>query len=247
MKDSPRPRVLAGTSGFAFEEWRGGFYPPELPVRRFLSHYAAQLPTVEVNASFYRMPSEATLRTWAEQTPEDFRFAFKAHRRITHVKRLQDTEAELRWTAERLAVLGGRLGPVLFQCPPSLKCDLALLEDFLASLPPFPQVAVEFRHPSWFREDTEQLLRRYRVALCAAEDDESCDPVVWTAGFGYLRLHRLHYTRAELEGWAARVRQAPVGEVFCYFTHDTGPQAVAFARSLMDLCAAREGPGQAVR
>lgn len=243
----PGSRLLAGTSGFAFPEWRGVFYPPDLPARRFLAYYAGQLPTVEVNASFYRMPSEETLQAWAAQTPEEFRFAFKAHRRITHIKRLRDVETELRWTADRLAVLGRRLGPVLFQCPPSLRCDLPLLEEFLVCLPPFRQVAVEFRHPSWFCEATYTLLRRHRVALCAAEDEESCDPVVWTAAFGYLRLHRLQYTHAELERWAARVRQAPAAEVFCYFTHDTGPQAVAFARSLMELCTAPEGPDHGVR
>lgn len=232
-----RPRVWAGTSGFAFPSWRGAFYPPEVPPDRFLSHYARALPTVEVNATFYRMPSEATLRAWVAQTPPGFRFALKAHRRITHTKRLQDVDAELRWTAERFGALGERLGPVLFQCPPSLRCDLRRLEGFLVALPPLPAVAVEFRHPSWFQDATYDLLRRHRVALCAAEDEESSDPVVWTAAFGYWRLHRLRYDRAALEAWAARARQAPVRELFCYFTHDSGPEAVGFAQTLMELSA----------
>lgn len=238
----PRPQVLAGTSGFSFPEWRGRFYPQDLPEDRFLQYYAAQLPTVEVNATFYRMPPEATLRAWAEQTPAGFQFAVKAHRRITHLKRLHRVDSELRWTAERLEALGSHLAVVLFQCPPSLRRDPELLEDFLASLPPFPRVALEFRHPSWFQEDTYERLRRYRVALCAAEDEEGCDPVVWTAPFGYLRLHRLRYGRDELLAWAQRLREAPVSQVFCYFTHDTGPEAVKFARALMQLCAREASP-----
>lgn len=230
------PRVLAGTSGFAFPEWRGGFYPEGLSPQRFLSHYVRHLPTVEVNATFYRMPSEATLRSWAAQTPRHFRFAVKAHRRITHVKRLAGVEADLRGMAERLEALGDRLGPVLFQCPPSLRCDLDLLDRFLHALPPLPQVALEFRHPTWFHEETYARLRRHRVALAAAEDDGGGDPVVWTAPFGYLRLHRLRYGPEALEAWARRLRQAPVAEVFCYFTHDAGPEAVAFARALMEAC-----------
>lgn len=231
------PRVWAGTSGFAFPEWRGAFYPPKLPPDQFLSHYARVLPTVEVNATFYRMPSEATLRAWLAQTPPGFRFALKAHRRITHTKRLEDVDAELRWAAERFGALRDRLGPVLFQCPPSLRCDLGRLEGFLAALPPLPAVAVEFRHPSWFQDATYDLLRRHRVAVCAAEDEESCDPRVWTASFGYWRLHRLRYDRPALEAWAGRAREAPVRELFCYFTHDSGPEAVEFARTLMELAA----------
>lgn len=235
--------VRAGTSGFAFPEWRGAFYPADLAADRFLSYYATQLPTVEVNSTFYRMPSEETLRAWAEQTPPGFLFAVKAHRRITHVKRLRDVDAELRWTSERLGALQDRLGAVLFQCPPSLKCDLHVLEQFLAASPPLPRVAAEFRHPTWFQEGTYELLRRYRVALCVGEDEDGSDPLVWTAPFGYLRLHRLRYEPDQLRTWAARLREAPVAEVFCYFTHDAGPRAVAFARTLMELCAAEPEPG----
>lgn len=240
MSRGPGPRVLAGTSGFAFPDWRGGFYPEDLSPARFLSYYARHLPTVEVNATFYRMPAEATLRGWAAQTPPQFRLAVKAHRRVTHLKRLDGVEADLRWMAERLESLGDRLGPVLFQCPPSLRCDLDLLDRFLGALPPLPAVAVEFRHPSWFHEETYARLRRHRVALCAAEDEEGADPVEWTAPFGYLRLHRLRYGPHELEAWARRLREAPVAEVFCYFTHDAGPEAVAFARALMDACRREE-------
>ncbi len=232
------PRVLAGTSGFAFAEWKGGFYPRELPDDRLLSHYAAHLPTVEINVSFYRMPTEAMLEGWKAQTPAGFRFAIKAHRRITHLKRLRDVDQDVRWLHERVSVLGDRLGPVLFQLPPSFRRDLPLLERFLAALPPLPFVAVEFRHATWHDDATYDVLRTYRAALCIAEDETSCEPLVHTAPFGYYRLHRLRYTEAQIAGWAGHVRAAaPLDPVFCYFTHETGPEAVTYARTLMELVA----------
>lgn len=236
MTSSPRPvsRVLAGTSGFAFPEWRGTFYPPKLPPGGMLAHYAAHLPTVELNVSFYRTPSQATVARWAAAVPPSFRFATKAHRRITHEKRLRGAEEELRLLHDRLQGLGPTLGPVLFQLPPFLRYDLPLLEDFLAALPPLPQVAVEFRHPTWFTEGTYDLLRRRGAALVVAEDDQSCDPLVATAGFGYYRLHRLGYTEEQILAWAHRLRASPSGLAYCYFTHETGPESVAYARRLME-------------
>jgi uncharacterized protein YecE (DUF72 family) len=198
-----------------------------------LSHYAAQLPTVEINVSFYRMPTAATLEGWKSQVPVHFRFAIKAHRRITHVKRLRDVDDDVRWLRERVAILGNALGPVLFQCPPSLHRDDALLETFLAGMPPFPMVVLEFRHASWYHDEVYNLLSRYRAALCIAEDDESRDPLVHTAPFGYYRLHRLHYDDSALRFWADHLRSAAVASAFCYFTHDTGPEATDYARRLM--------------
>ena len=213
-------RILAGTSGFAFAEWKGGFYPPDLKQDRMLGFYAGHLPTVEINVSFYRMPTSKMLEDWKAQTPPHFRFAVKAHRRITHIKRLRDVDEEVRWLHERVTELGERLGPVLFQLPPSLPQDLALLEGFLATLRPMPYVAVEFRHASWHQDATYDLLRRHRVALCIAEDEQSCEPLV----------------TAQLEGWADHLRSAPhLSPVFCYFTHETGPEAIAYARALTDL------------
>jgi len=229
-------RILAGTSGFAFAEWKGGFYPPDLKQDRMLGFYAGHLPTVEINVSFYRMPTSKMLEDWKAQTPPQFRFAVKAHRRITHIKRLRDVDEEVRWLHERVTELGERLGPVLFQLPPSLRQDLPLLEGFLGTLRPLPYVAVEFRHASWHQDATYDLLRRHRIALCIAEDEQSCEPLVHTAPFGYYRLHRLHYTTAQLEGWAGHLRSAPyISPVFCYFTHETGPEAVTYARALTDL------------
>ncbi len=228
-------RVLAGTSGFAFAEWKGEFYPADLPADRMLSHYAEYLPTVEINVSFYRMPTDKMLEGWKVQTPGHFLFAIKAHRRITHVKRLRDVGEDVRWLHERVTALGERLGPVLFQLPPSLRQDLPLLESLLAAIPPLKYVAVEFRHATWHQDATYDLLRRYHAALCIAEDDTSCDPLVHTARFGYYRLHRLRYTDQQLRAWAEHLEGAQVRPAFCYFTHETGAEAVTYARTLMSL------------
>lgn len=231
-----QPRVLAGTSGFAFAEWKPQFYPADLPADRLLSHYAAHLPTVEINVSFYRMPTDKMLEGWKAQTPPAFQFAIKAHQRITHRKRLRDVDEDVRWLYDRVTALGERLGPVLFQLPPSLRQDLPLLESFLAGLPPLRYVAFEFRHATWHQEATYELLRRYRAALVIAEDDASSDPLVHTAPFGYYRLHRLRYTDEQLSGWARHLQEAPqIRPAFCYFTHETGPEAVTYARTLMAL------------
>ncbi|HLW60282.1 MAG TPA: DUF72 domain-containing protein [bacterium] len=232
----PGPRILAGTSGFAFAEWKGGFYPADLRQERMLGFYAEHLPSVEINVSFYRMPTSKMLEDWRGQTPASFRFAIKAHRRITHVKRLRDVDDDVRWLCERVTELGDRLGPVLFQLPPSFRQDLPLLESFLATLRPLPYVAIEFRHATWHADATYDLLRRHRVALCIAEDEASCEPLVHTASFGYYRLHRMQYTPVQLEGWAEHLRAAAeLRPIFCYFTHETGPEAVAYARALMNL------------
>ena len=232
------PRVMAGTSGFSFKEWKGGFYPPDLPAERYLSFYAARLPTVEINASFYRMPAAETLEAWKDQTPESFRFTIKAHRSITHMRRLRDVDENLRWLYERITVLGPRLGPVLFQFPPTFKRDLPLLQQFLAGLPPLPYVALEFRHETWRDEPVYETMRTYRAALCIAEDDDSTDPRVHTASWGYYRLHRLRYTEEQLAEWAEHLAGVPdLRPVFCYFTHDTGPEAITYAERLMALVA----------
>jgi uncharacterized protein YecE (DUF72 family) len=229
-------RILAGTSGFAFAEWKGGFYPTDLPGERMLSYYAEHLPTVEINVSFYRTPTDKMLENWRAQTPPEFLFALKAHRRITHQKRLRDVDQDVRLLRDRLSVLGERLGPILFQLPPSFRQDLPLLESFLAGLPPLPYVAIEFRHATWHADATYELLRRYHAALCIAEDESSCEPLVHTAPFGYYRLHRLTYTEAQLRAWAEHLSAAAgIRPAFCYFTHETGAEAITYARMLMSL------------
>ncbi len=233
--DDGEVRVLAGTSGFAFPEWRGGVYPLGLPPGRMLAHYAGQLPTVELNVSFYRTPTRAMVDRWVAAVPPAFRFAVKASRRITHEKRLRDVDTDVRVLHERLQGFGPTLGPVLFQLPPSLRCDLALLDEFLSRLPPLPHVAVEFRHRTWHGDATYGLLARHGAALVVAEDDQACGPLVSTAAFGYYRLHRLSYTEAQLDAWARHFRSRPPGTVYCYFTHESGADSVGYARRLMEL------------
>jgi uncharacterized protein YecE (DUF72 family) len=239
----PGAGVLAGTSGFAFAEWKPGFYPADLKGDRMLAFYGERLPTVEINVSFYRMPTTKMLEDWKAQSPPSFRFAIKAHRRITHSKRLRDVDDDVRWLHERVTELGERLGPVLFQLPPSLRCDLALLESFLSTLRPLPYVAMEFRHATWHQDAVYDLLRRHRVALCIAEDESACEPLVHTASFAYYRLHRLRYTDEQLQAWAEHLRAHPrIRPAFCYFTHETGPEAVTYARTLMTLMGGGHAP-----
>ena len=190
------------------------------------------------------MPTVEMIANWKAQTPEGFRFAIKAHRRITHVKRLHDVDGEVRWLNERVSELEERLGPILFQFPPSFRRDLPLLEQFLAGLPTLPFVAVEFRHPTWHDDAVYDVLRTYRAAFVIAEDDTSSEPRVHTAPFGYYRLHRLRYTNEQIAEWAAHLREsAGLDPVFCYFTHETGTEAITYAHTLMDLAGfTRESP-----
>jgi uncharacterized protein YecE (DUF72 family) len=178
---------------------------------------------VEINNTFYRMPREKTLLDWAAQVPEHFRFALKASQRITHHARLKDTGELVRYLAQTSAVLGTKLGPTLFQLPPSFKKDLPRLEEFLAALPKRWRVTLAFRHSSWFEDDVFQALRARDVALCITDEEELQTPLVATAGWGYLRLHRMDYDQPGLDRWAASVTAQPWTDAFVFFKHDHGP------------------------
>jgi uncharacterized protein YecE (DUF72 family) len=223
-------RVLAGTSGFSYKEWKGSFYPEDLPAEEMLRFYAARLPAVEINNTFYRMPKAELLAGWAEQVPDGFRFVLKASQRITHHKRLKEVAEEVGYFFRVAATLGDRLGPVLFQLPPNLKKDLPRLSDFLDLLPAATRAAVEFRHASWFEDDVYEALRARGAALCIAEDEELSTPPVATAAWGYLRLRRADYGDAEVLAWADRVRAQPWDEAYVFFKHEdagTGPRLAA--------------------
>src|SRR5262252_7933757 len=181
-------RVLAGTSGFSYKEWKGSFYPEDLPAAGMLAYYAERLPAVEINNTFYRMPKPALLEGWSAEVPEEFRFILKASQRITHFKRLKDAGSEVEYFFGVASTLGDRLGPALFQLPPNLKKDLPRLQAFLSILPAGRRAAFEFRHASWFEDDVFEALRAASAALCIAEDEELATPLVPTAGWGYLRL-----------------------------------------------------------
>ena len=200
-----------------------------------LSYYATRLDTVEVNATFYRMPRAETLATWRAEVPDGFVFALKAPQRVTHVKRLRDVEDAMAVFYRASAELGPALGPVLYQLPPSFKKDLARLEEFLAILPAGGRATFEFRHPSWLSDEVFAALARRGVALCLAEDDEVTTPTVATADFGYLRLRRPGYTPADLRSWAERILAQRWGEALVYFKHEDEARGPAFALGLREL------------
>ena len=230
-------KLLAGTSGYAFKEWKGGFYPAEVKEDGWLGYYASKFPTVEINNTFYRLPKEAVLREWAAQVPEQFTFAIKASQRITHFARLKEECSDaVEFLLRNTAALGNRMGPILFQLPPNMKKDAARLRGFLGLLPAGRRYTIEFRHESWFDDEVLSILRERDVAMCIAEQDEFCCPVEATASWGYLRLHRKDYDPSALEKWAGKVASTGWSDVYVYFKHDegmgSGPPAVdAFVRA----------------
>jgi uncharacterized protein YecE (DUF72 family) len=231
-------RLLAGTSGFAFKEWKGSFYPEDQAADGMLGFYATKFGTVEINNTFYRLPKEQVLRDWAAQVPDGFTFAIKASQRITHFARIKaEAKAPLDFLLSNTEVLGAKLGPVLFQLPPNFKKDLERLRVFLALLPNDRRFTMEFRDSSWFDEDVAAELRARNVAMCITDQADFATPPIATAAWGYLRLHRFDYSAPMLADWAQRVREQPWQEVYVYFKHDegvgSGPPAVgAFVRAM---------------
>jgi len=228
--------IWVGTSGFQYKEWKGTFYPETLSLAKMLPYYAERFPTTEINYSFRRTPSEKTLTNWFASTPQKFRFGLKAPQEITHFRQLRDCTDVLTRFCDVLKTLGEKLGPVLFQLPPSLKHDNALLKNFLATIPAGLHSAFEFRHASWFNDDTFAALKSKNAALCIADTDELSTPVVSTANFGYFRLRKVDYTKADIKRWAKVIdghgRKAK--DIFVYFKHEetgTGPK---FGRQLLD-------------
>jgi len=232
-------RLYAGTSGFSYAEWRGSFYPADLPNDEMLTFYAKAFPTVEINNTFYRYPKEQTLTQWAQAVPAEFRFSIKAHRRITHEKRLRDVDTDVTFFFERLRALGDRLGVILFQLPPTLRCELPVLEAFLAQMRPGVPVALEFRHDSWYQEPTYQLMHTYGATLCLAEADDSTTTPKVLGPISYLRLHKSAYPPDALAQWAEWIRNrlAEQRAVYAYFTHEEGAPAPEYARTLAGLVA----------
>jgi len=240
----PRPWALwAGASGYAFKEWKGNFYPEKIQPEAMLAWYAERLPSVEINNTFYQMPKVAVLEHWAQATPETFRFAIKASRRITHDARLAaDAAADsVAYLYKNLATLGAKRGPVLFQLPPFLKKDLARLGEFLKLLPEGHRAAFEFRHDSWFDDEVYALLQAAGASLCLSErEDQSPPPLVETAPWGYVRLRLESYSEADLAAWLQRLAATRWQEVHVYFMHE--PTAPGYAKTLLDLAAAVPAP-----
>ena len=231
-------RLLAGTSGYAFKEWKGSFYPEGLKDDGMLGYYATRFPTVEINNTFYRLPKESVLEGWAAQVPDTFTFAVKASQRITHFARLKPESKDLLdYLMRNTNLLGGKLGPVLFQLPPNMQKDIERLKVFLDFLPPKRRFTFEFRHSSWFDEDVVAALQAKDVAMTIIDQDDFATPPIATATWGYVRLHRLDYNEQALKQWAERVKEHGWSEVYVYFKHDegvgSGPPAVDAFRALI--------------
>ncbi|HJV05177.1 MAG TPA: DUF72 domain-containing protein [Actinomycetota bacterium] len=229
--------LFLGTSGFAFPEWKGSFYPEGLKSDEMLPYYAGRFPSVEINYTFRRIPTEEVFRTWAHRTPDWFRFALKANQRITHFRRLRDADGDVSDFLDPARTLGDRLGPILFQCPPTLQYDRELIESFLGRLPSALRYAFEFRHPSW--AEARPILRDRGAAWCIAETDateaDSLPPI--EAPFGFLRLRKEEYTEDELRRWADRLGSAMAEglDVYAYLKHEKGVAAPRHAERIREL------------
>jgi uncharacterized protein YecE (DUF72 family) len=228
--------LYCGTSGFAYAGWKPEFYPAKLPAKDFLKHYAERLNSVEINYTFRRLPSASTLENWVALTPTGFLFSVKAHQRITHIQRLKVSEfTEVFFRAIDPLRAARRLGPVLFQLPPNLKCDSALLGEFLATLPEGQRCAFEFRNTSWLADPVYRLLEKHGAALCLAESDKLAIPEVITAGFVYSRLRKAEYSSEDRQEIAARARRFLESgrDLYVFFKHEETPAGALYAAELL--------------
>jgi uncharacterized protein YecE (DUF72 family) len=236
-------KLRAGTSGYSFKEWKGSFYPEDLKDDGMLGFYSGKFPTVEINNTFYRLPKEHVLLEWAAQVPDPFTFAIKASQRITHHARLKpECAGAVEFLLKNTSTLGSRLGPILFQLPPNLKRDDDRLRAFVDTLPPDRRYTIEFRHESWFDDAVFGVLRERDIALCIVEQPEFASPVVATASWGYVRLHRFDYDDASHARWAKTITTQPWSEAYVFFKHDegvgSGPPAVGAFTQACSTCAA---------
>lgn len=229
--------LYAGTSGFAYAAWKPSFYPAKLPSNQFLKHYAERLNCVEINYTFRRLPAATTLENWVVQTPAGFVFAVKANMRITHILRLKNAEQATELFFKMIDPLrtSRRLGPVLFQLPPALKCDVPLLKSYLEQLPKGMRYAFEFRHSSWLVEEVYAELRARNVSLCVAESERLEVPEVITADFVYYRLRKPDYTEADVDAFAARAKELLTDgrDLYLMFKHEETPEGALNAERLL--------------
>lgn len=229
--------ILVGTSGYNYPEWKGSFYPEKLASSKMLAFYAGHFPTVEINATFYRMPTPSTVLGWAAQVPPTFRLTLKAPRRITHDKRLTDVADPVQAFCAAARTLGPQLGALLFQLPPTFKRDLAVLDAFLETLPQEVRAAFEFRHDSWLDEEVYARLRGRNFALCIADSEARSTPDLTTADYAYYRLRDEGYQDDDIRDWTRRVQEAQsrVEDVFVYFKHEDEGKGTQFGLRMMEL------------
>jgi len=225
-----------GTSGYSYKEWKGNFYPEDLPAKEMLSYYSRRLPAVEINNTFYRLPQPSMIENWKAQVPAQFRFSIKATQRITHIKRLNNIADETKYLLETAALLEERLGVVLFQLPPNMKKDTGRLKTFLELLPADTRTAFEFRHETWFDEETFGLLREKDCALVVSDTDEKpLTEIISTASWGYLRLRRTAYQESDLTEWLKRVKDQKWKDAFVFFKHEDEGVGPKLAASFLEL------------
>lgn len=225
-----------GTSGYAYKEWKGSFYPDDLPAAEMLTYYGERFRAVEINNTYYRVPKTSVVESWTAEVPPEFKFVLKASQRITHMRRLKDVEEPLSYMLRATSALKDRMGPVLFQLPSNMKKDAARLRDFLAQVPTHYRAALEFRHASWFDDEVFAILRDNRAALCIVEAEEGLEtPFVATAEWGYLRLRNEEYTKPELKAWAKRVQEQDWQDAFVFFKHEDAGKGPALAKKFLEL------------
>jgi len=228
--------LYVGTSGYCYKEWRGTFYPEDMPEKQMLRFYGERFRSVDINNTFYRMPKASVLEDWANEVPANFKFVLKAPQRITHIQRLKDAADSVSYLLKVAVALNERLGPLLFQLPPYFKKDAPRLREFLALLRRQPRTAFECRHPAWFDEEIFGLLRDHQIALCIAEAEEGFEiPFLSTADWGYLRLRRPDYTDADLKERVDRVRQQGWTDAFIFFKHEDEGKGPQMAKRFMEL------------
>ena len=225
-----------GTSGYSYKEWKGNFYPEDLPAKEMLSYYSRRLPAVEINNTFYRLPQASMIENWKAQVPADFRFSIKATQRITHIKRLNNCADETKYLLQTAALLEQRLGVVLFQLPPNAKKDADRLKAFLGLLPKETRAAFEFRHESWLDDEIREVLRARDCALVVSDTDEKpLSEIISTASWGYLRLRRTNYEERDLVEWMQRVKNEKWSDAFIFFKHEDEGIGPKLASKFLEL------------
>ena len=240
MEDRKTMEIHVGTSGYAYKEWKGKFYPEKVSPKEMLRHYSGRLDTVEINNTFYHIPRESVLTSWAEQVPGEFIFALKAPQVITHLKRLRNVSGETEYLFRTLSVLERKLGPVLFQFPKSFRADRTGLQDFLGLITDDTACAFEFRSPSWLDDEILDLLRKKGSSLCIADADENpVNEIISTAPWGYLRLRRSDYTDADLSKWLERILSQKWEKAFVFFKHEDEAKGPEMAIRFRELVASR--------
>lgn len=223
--------LYVGTSGYSYKEWKGSFYPEKISASEMLSYYAARFPAVEVNNTYYRLPERSTVESWRKQTPKNFRFSVKAPRSITLYRRLKNVDAQTQQMLKTVSALEDRLGTLLFRMPDNMKKDLACLESFLKQLPADTPAAFDFRHPTWFNDDVRELLRSHNRVMVVSDTEElPAGDIDKTADWGYVRLRRVRYSKADLTAWSKRIKAQNWKNTFVFFKHEdegTGPKLAA--------------------